>query len=332
MSKKLNVILFSLVSIVCLVFVAVLCVNFNTNNNSVKNDNLIVDVQDNDNIKLSKRLLSNTATASSGYVITASVGPSVAADKSLTWNLAWADSYDESVSNYVTMEISADTFVVTLTYVKNFSHQLVLTASSVSNPSVSATCTIDCYKRIDNYEITNVQASYNGTFVDVVIDNVSKTINFNHLFDNAFELEHPFSEIFIYNITPTTTYTGTINVEMDERHYITLSDELISILNENGLSYNSTTTISINDLEKYTLYSLLCSFITDLDTASLDAFAELVNLIKANDCWFYLHSNYECLNVPDYMDMSYTYKLVGFQGLFYTNVMSIYLNESSIVM
>ncbi len=75
----------------------------------------------------------------------------------LTWSLAfknpssdWADG--EPVNDYVTMAVSSDGLSVTLTSESAFGEPIILTATSVDNPRVKATCQLDYVRRVESIE------------------------------------------------------------------------------------------------------------------------------------------------------------------------------------
>jgi hypothetical protein len=97
-------------------------------------------------------LMSQTIDIHSAY-LTATIYPDTVTDKTVTWNLSWANpssawASGKSVSNYVAFSVSSDTLTITLTCVSDFGEQIIATCTSSSNSSVSATATLDYERRI----------------------------------------------------------------------------------------------------------------------------------------------------------------------------------------
>ncbi len=75
----------------------------------------------------------------------------------LTWSLAfknpssdWVDG--EPVNDYVTMAVSSDGLSVTLTNEGAFGEPIILTATSVDNPRVKASCQLDYVRRVESIQ------------------------------------------------------------------------------------------------------------------------------------------------------------------------------------
>ena len=115
--------MFLLVSLL-LVFVAVVvCFNLNKTTKNKENDLIISDIRNNDHIQLSMQKLSNDI---SGVTVQATVNPSSVVDNTLNWTLSWKTTNSNNVNDYVSMQVSADTQSVTLTYIKQFETQIIL--------------------------------------------------------------------------------------------------------------------------------------------------------------------------------------------------------------
>ena len=88
--------------------------------------------------------------ADNSVTITASVEPNYVLDKTLDWNIEWVSESTKNVNDYVSMSVSDDTLSATILYLEVFDTQILVTATSKSNPEVSAICTVDCYKRVSS--------------------------------------------------------------------------------------------------------------------------------------------------------------------------------------
>lgn len=338
MSKKLRIklfsILLSLVCIACIIFIFIFFINLpERNSNFSENDKLIVHNYSNDIMKLSSQRMIETDDDGEKIVVIATVSPNEAVNKTLSWELKWADNYNATISNYVKINVSEDSFKCYIEYIKPFSHQLVLTAKSVSNPKISASCTIDCYKQIDSFKIASAKAKIGDdinslTEVELTISASNRTINFTNLFNE----ERTFKAIWFDEIIPQITLIGTTEIGISKNEYIELSNEVCKILASNSIPYKSIN-LSLDELKGMTLYEVLCYFLTDLDTATDQQFADVVCLLDAEDCWFNLCCNYlASYDGSCYYFESFDYRLIGFNVSHYKNVTSIELSDSSIIL
>lgn len=182
MKRKITIA--SLIGAIAILCIA--CVGIFTNNHTksdIDPNNIVVESNNASGISLTSRtrkmaMSDNMVTTTT---ITATVGPEVAADKTLSWSIAWNGESAETLSNYVTMTVSEDTLSVDVNYVKQFNTQIKVTATSNLSTSVSAECLIDCYQRteavyINGNSITNYYhtgLSYEDIFVN------KEMINFN---------------------------------------------------------------------------------------------------------------------------------------------------------
>lgn len=116
-------------------------------------------------------------TASEGVTVTATVLPETALDKSVTWSVAFADAESEwaaekDVSDYLTVTPDEDdSRIAVLTCEQAFGEQIILTAASVANPEVTATCTIDYAQTVTSVtvKIGNIDVVLGGN-TDVTVD------------------------------------------------------------------------------------------------------------------------------------------------------------------
>lgn len=175
MKRKITIA--SLIGAIAILCIA--CVGIFTNNHTqsdIDPNNIVVESNNASGISLTSRtrkmaMSDNMVTTTT---ITATVGPEVAADKTLSWSIAWNGESTETLSNYVTMTVSEDTLSVDINYVKQFNTQIKVTATSNLSTSVSAECLIDCYQRteavyINGNSITNYYhtgLSYEDIFVN----------------------------------------------------------------------------------------------------------------------------------------------------------------------
>ena len=104
--------------------------------------------------------------AETSYTITATIEPAGALQKA-DWSLAWANGSSswasgKTVTDYVTVSTSEDGgLTATVTLVKPFSEQIILTAAARGNSSKTATCTVDYQQRlvVNSLKFGNVELS-----------------------------------------------------------------------------------------------------------------------------------------------------------------------------
>ena len=92
--------------------------------------------------------------AESAQILTATVEPIEAMDKSVDWSIAFANptsawANGKTVTDYVTVTPTEDgALTATVTNLQAFGEQAVVTVTSRENPEVSATCTVDYAQRL----------------------------------------------------------------------------------------------------------------------------------------------------------------------------------------
>lgn len=89
--------------------------------------------------------------AETAYTLTATITPSDASNKAVSWSAAWKNSSSswangKSVSNYVS--ISESGMTATVECLQAFGEQIIITVKSTSNSSASATCTVDYSQKL----------------------------------------------------------------------------------------------------------------------------------------------------------------------------------------
>lgn len=305
-----------LLVILLLVFVAVVvCFNLNKTTKNKENDLIISDIRNNDHIQLSMQKLSNEI---GGVTVQATVNPSSVADNTLNWTLSWKTTNSNNVNDYVSMQVSADTQSVTLTYIKQFETQIVLKATSVLSPGVSAQCSIDCYKRVEYFGFSEAKGYIDGEEISLVVDEQNKTIDcsgysFAGMRDDGFS-----------NFTSSYLSKGTINTNITMSMKIVVSDDLKSALTSKSLTLKQTEFTIKEFCEDYLLFDIL-GIIVNLTNDAYTAFSEVNH-------WFDLIITFENkYNSQTIESLSYTYQLIHFDISDGLSVNSINLNQSTII-
>lgn len=307
--------MFLLVSLL-LVFVAVVvCFNLNKTTKNKENDLIISDIRNNDHIQLSMQKLSNEI---GGVTVQATVNPSSVVDKRLNWTLSWKTTNSNNVNDYVSMQVSADTQSVTLTYIKQFETQIILKATSVLTPEVSAQCSIDCYKRVEYSGLSEAKGYIDGEAVSLTVDEENKTIDcsgysFAGMRDDGF-----------YNFASSYSSKGTINTTITMSMKLVVSEDLKSALTSKSLTLKQTEFTIQEFCEDYVLFDIL-GIIVNLTNDAYTAFSEVNH-------WFDLIISFENkYNSQTIESLTYTYQMIHFDISDGLSVNSINLNQSTII-
>lgn len=97
--------------------------------------------------------LAYAASTSSTATITATVLPETAANRNVTWSIAWANADSsfasgKDVSDYITLSSNGN--VATVECLQPFGEKINVVASSASTPEISATCVLNYVRRIES--------------------------------------------------------------------------------------------------------------------------------------------------------------------------------------
>lgn len=263
-------------------------------------NDLIVEKGEERGIRLTKK---NAKNDDGSYTITATVTPIAASNNKLTWTLDcddenFVDAYD--ISDFVQLTVSDDTLSANVKYLQAFPVQLKLIVSSISNPDVIATCTLDCYKRVSNItdytvrnpvdEVYSFNSSYSIGQSYSVIDftSVSYALFFEH------DLSYTFSDL-------TYGYTGTINSNLLINYYLNFDESIYDKCN--SLGYNPEDLMEITEVEvspnsesgnlNLQLYSWMLS---RSGIAMEDTRDQMLEVLFACEYWFTLRIQF---NVTD---------------------------------
>lgn len=280
-------------------------------------DYLMVTESESNGINLKMQRLSNVATQSvtSGVEVVATVNPDNAVNKELTWTLSWKTSKSDSVTDYVTKSVSSDTLTCTLNYVKNFDTQIILTATSVANSSIKATCTIDCYKRTTAYEL-KLAIDFDGPCGAISADD-NAVFDFSNSYD---VLPSALKDIYFSfdDDVENITRVGTIDSSFSTIRYIQLHSDLKTALANKGITVNSTRVKLVDGTTFDDIFTELCT-IYSTDNFKL-ALASTSNWFSMSVS---LTENGESKNIGIYQLKGFNYSA--------SEISSINLNKNSII-
>lgn len=288
--RKTNILKTSslIICFLCLLIVA-LMITTNKRENQMNTGDLIVDTdgEKNPDSMIELKAHSRTESGTTKVVITANIKGSVSGlgtgyNAELDWKLTWADEKAEAVSDYVKLEVFTNT-VVQLTYLKQFDTQIILTATSVENSNVHASCTVDCYKRsnFDDYKI-----KFNDTDYEVVLS--SSEIDLKEVIS----MEEMVGGRPIDLIIESSSKVGTVDTTTQINGCYTLSDELFEAFTAKG--YEMFSEISFTSFAEYdvlTAIEFMCGNEFELydreDGRLINQ--EIHEILAATDSWFKLY-------------------------------------------
>lgn len=160
--------------------------------------------------------------AESAYTLTATVSPASADDTRVEWTVTCIDG-SLNASEYISL--NANGLTATVTCLKEFNKQFVVTVRSVDNPEATATCTLDYVQKITGVNVTMPQlTSQTGNITYTVETSVYTIASENSVQISNFQFNQGFasdlgeylsnSDEFITFLYPTyanqlVNYTGT---------------------------------------------------------------------------------------------------------------------------
>ncbi len=186
---------------------------------------------DSDKIQELPKSIVATSDKSDTVVFKAIVKPDDAFNKSLTWKLEWSNPVDswasgKTTTDYINMTVSpTDSTQVSIKCVAPFSIQMKLVATSVQNPAVSATATIDFLKKL--LEVKNTM-TYDGVNVDL---NAKDFVYGPDIINNASGGEDFDAKTFLCNKEYVFTL-GTIDPVIENSMTYSLTKEYYDIVSE----------------------------------------------------------------------------------------------------
>lgn len=308
----LNISLFSLIIVigVCL-GVGSIIVSKSGENSS---NNLFFDISNGGIVKLNQNVSSGGI-----YSITASVEPVDVMIEDVTWTLSWKDSKEEDVNEYVKLTTSSDLLSVEVEYIKNFDTQIIvecLLTYGGGNKEL-ASCTIDCYKRISSFE---GYGTINGEHCTVDSNN-------NIVVPSSFEL-YDFDDITFDTHGINYELFGSVNVVVTDTYKLSLSNELLLLLEESNVDYNSSS-INLTSTNGLTIYELFVYYFFDsYDTNR----TQYLNVLSQTDCWFTITLNVVgTYNNTQVWNEDLSVDICGFNTSYYKEIQSFTLSQSMII-
>ena len=199
----------------------------------------------------------------------------------LSWDLNWKTEKADNVENYVKLDVLSNTSVE-LTYLQQFDTQIILSATSVENDDVCATCTIDCYERSD---FENYTVKVNGKDCEEVIS--SSQIDVGSVISGEEFMHGTRLDLVINN---DDVKVGTIETVTKVSGFYTISSELLQVFEDYG--YTSFKEIAFDKMREYDAFTALeyivdSLVLVDRQTGVLLE-TELHDVLSDVNCWFTL--------------------------------------------
>lgn len=158
-----------------------------------------------------------SATASEGITLTATVLPETAVNKNVMWAVRFANASSawatgKTASDYVTVTPDAENSrIATVVCNEAFGEQIILTVASVADPTKMASCTIDYAQSITDVsvKIGNIDVNLGGeteVTVDIGHNNIDR--------GGVIAIEYTMSEV--YTIAVDADFTETLSFITDD--------------------------------------------------------------------------------------------------------------------
>ncbi len=179
------------ISVLCAVLVlgAVLGVVFGMHHSTedlnvskdMSSEDIVVSATEENGIMLTSGVATTAADGTTTKELTATVTPSDTSSLSYAWSVAFKDASSEwatgkIVTDYVTVtQDSSNKFKATVTFKKHFSEQIIVTIACVVKPSVKATATVECYKKVIGCNFRAVNESDSSNIVTWSLGNQGGT-------------------------------------------------------------------------------------------------------------------------------------------------------------
>lgn len=150
--------------------------------NSLENGGMdITSIKSKDSLRLAVKRAAQTPAGENTYVLTATINPDTADNKTVSWSVSWKnDSSDfatgKTVTDYVTVT-PGENLTATVTCLQAFGEQIEVTVTSNDNSDASASCTVDYVERITGINFTMPDLNSTSTSVDWTFVTTPHTID-----------------------------------------------------------------------------------------------------------------------------------------------------------
>lgn len=307
-----NISLFSLIIVIGLCLGVGSVIVSKSRHNS--NNNLFFDISNGGIVKL------NQSVSSGGvYTITASVEPVDIMIEDVAWTISWKESASQDVNDYVKLTTSSDLLSVEVEYIKNFDTQIIVECLLTygGGSKERASCTIDCYKRISSFE---GYGAYNG--ISCTVDS-----NNNIVVPSNFE-QYDFDDITFDSHGINYELFGSVDVEVTNTYQLALSEELLLLLDESNLDYNSSS-INPKSIDGLTIYEVFVYYFFDSYDSNR---TQYLNVLAQTDCWFTITLNVVgTYNNTEVWNEDLSVDICGFNTSYYKQIQSFTLSKTMII-
>ncbi|MBE6131618.1 MAG: hypothetical protein E7183_07835 [Erysipelotrichaceae bacterium] len=263
--KRKKIILFSLSALLICLIAVMSCVFINSNNKDLvnTNKNLVVQTENSNHIKLSRKKAVNegNSEATESYAITANLEGNFNETPFLAWDLSWKTTSTLDVNDYISLEVSEDSYTCTVNFIQHFDIQIILTVSAPEYETINpATCTIDC-----NYKVTQLNSCQmfitesNSYLVDYQLNeyviNYENLSNDNILNDKLLELGVDYLHV------------GTVG-DISYSVNLSLSQELLECFAQNDITPGFTSSV-FEDFSNFSIIQILNCFLNNNPNSGL---------------------------------------------------------------
>lgn len=294
-----------------------------------QNSNVVVTPLKGENMTLTKKRLANSGDSLEVITVVATINPDIAIEKTVDWEIKWANTTETKlISDYVTLTPSTTDASVVVNVKKNFPTQMVLKCTSVSNRQVTATCSIDCYKRLTSLYIDASNTRFDNMNELAELDVNTETKIVDVCGNNIYTLDD-----YGIDLNGAMAYTnfGTTNVNVECKLYINVSTNLNTHLNPFLTSTPTRYEIGTESMISiFDVFDLVKPGFKDSYNSNL---SRLILALKKTDHWFDLTVEYVSKNASGEVieSESVVYKMIGFTVSYYTTVTTISLDKTAIV-
>ena len=280
--------------------------------------------------EIEESAISLNMSASEGSVsVSATITPSTASNKKVDWALSWKNASSswangKNVTDYVSVTPDSDgSLTATVTALKAFSEQIILTCTARENANIKSTCSIDYSKKIvdiavsiqkDGSAVEALEWTNDGNTYDIVLDTTFSEGTVEYSYNYNYTLEA--TDTFISSVQQT--YLGSLNGETTQINLV------------------SKTKYNLPELKIKTSYDNLTGsylyFSNGATATSEKVYMTAVNLFKS-DVESFVGSmfNFTISASNDYSTFEKTISLLSNGANFSVSVEDVTLSDSSII-